>query len=192
MRRFVVPLAALAVLAVVVIGLIQASGGTKAEPLPPFHLDRALADLRGAPAPLAALHAQHSQLLGGGTQAFERRLHGLRGHPVVINKWGSWCTPCRQEFPVFQHASTDLGKRVAFVGVDIIDNAGKARDFLRDFPLPYPSFSDPHGVISQAIHVPGGAAPITLFLDARGRTAFIHQGPYKSVAALKADVDRYL
>jgi cytochrome c biogenesis protein CcmG/thiol:disulfide interchange protein DsbE len=191
MRRLAPFLAAAAVLAVVVIGLLQASGGSKQQKLPPFDLDRALADLEGAPAPLAALHAQHGQLLDGGTQALQARLKALRGHPVVVNKWGSWCYPCRQEFPVFQHASTDLGKRIAFVGVDTVDNAGEARRFLGEFPLPYPSYRDPHGDVSQAIGIPGGA-PITLFLDARGKTAFIHQGKYKSLDALKADIDRYL
>jgi thiol-disulfide isomerase/thioredoxin len=190
-RRLAVPLSVLAVLAIVVVGLIQASGGGEQERLPAFDLDAALATLRGAPAPLAALHAQESELLDGGTKAVKARLEELRGHPVVVNKWGSWCYPCRQEFPLFQHVSTDRGKTVAFLGVDAVDNAGEAKRFLDDFPLPYPSYRDPHGDVSQALGIPGGA-PITLFLDERGKTAFVHQGKYKDRAALERDIDRYL
>jgi thiol-disulfide isomerase/thioredoxin len=183
-------LAALAVVAIVVVGLKQA-GGHKQERLPHYDLRAGLQELEGAPAPLAALHDQHGQLLGGGTTAVKARLKELRGHPVVLNKWGSWCPPCRQEFPVFQHVATDRGRTVAFLGVDTVDNSDQARKFLKHFPLPYPSYSDPHGGVSQELGIPGGA-PITLFLDEQGRTAFIHQGKYADRAALERDIDRYL
>jgi thiol-disulfide isomerase/thioredoxin len=190
MRRVAPLLAALAVAAIVVIGLLQASKDGN-EKLPPFHLDQALRDLRGAPAPLAQLHAQHSQLLDGDVKTVRARLKALRGHPVVLNKWGSWCVPCRQEFPVLQQAGQRYGKRVAFLGVDVLDNAGNARSFLRRFPVTYPSYRDPHGAISQDLGIPANA-PVMLFLDARGKTAFIHQGQYKKLSDFEADIKRYL
>ena len=95
--------------------------------------------LAGAPAPLAALHRQSNELLDGGPDAFEDRLAELRGHPVVVNKWASWCGPCRAEFPFFREQALARGTRVAFLGVNSNDNDAAARKFLRVHPVPYPS-----------------------------------------------------
>ncbi len=192
MRRAAPFLAAAAVAAIVVIGLLQAGGGGDTdEGLPPFEIDAGLRELRGAPPRLASLHAQHSQLLGGGVKALRARLEQLRGHPIVINVWGSWCTPCRQEFPILQHAGARYGKRIAFLGVDTIDPIDAAREFLRDFPVPFPSYRDPHGELVQDLGAPGGA-PVMLYLDEQGETAFIHQGQYRTLADFEADIERYL
>ena len=190
MRRAAPFLAAAAVLAIVVIGLLQASGGDE-EKLPPFHLEPALKDLRGAPPPLARLHAQHGRLLDGETKAVRARLKALRGHPVVVNSWGSWCVPCRQEFPIFQHAGAKYGKRVAFLGIDTVDPVGAARDFLEEFPVTYPSYRDPHGGVVQDLGI-GGTTPVMLFIGPGGETAFIHQGQYRTLGDFEADIDRYL
>ena len=99
--------------------------------------------LAGAPPPLASLYRQANRLLPGGLNAFDARLKGLRGHPVVVNKWASWCGPCREEFPWFQDLSARLGKRVAFLGVNSNDSSAAAKTFLGEFPVPYPSYSDP-------------------------------------------------
>jgi cytochrome c biogenesis protein CcmG, thiol:disulfide interchange protein DsbE len=194
MRRLAAALIALAVIAALVVGLAQAGGGDGSETAakaPPFHLQAALKRLDGSPPPLADLHRQANELLTGGKAALQRRLHALRGHPVVVNKWASWCTPCRAEFPVFQRVATDRGRRVAFVGLDAQDKAPAARRFLADRPLPYPSFQDPDQSLSRTLKAPD-VAPVTVFLDAKGRTAFIHSGQYTSVEQLKADIDRYL
>jgi cytochrome c biogenesis protein CcmG/thiol:disulfide interchange protein DsbE len=194
MRRALPLLAAVAIAALVVIGLTQAggkaatSGGAAA---PRFDLAQARAHLRGAPPELASLHAQASTLLAGGRGAFDRRLRALRGRPVVVNKWASWCGPCRAEFPFFESLATERGRKVAFVGVDARDAGPAATRFLKEFPLPYPSYVDPDEAIARSLKAPQNF-PITVFLDASGRTAFIHQGGYTSRAALAADVDRYL
>jgi thiol-disulfide isomerase/thioredoxin len=177
--------------AVVVVGLSQAGGGGEEEPAPAFDLDAALARLEGAPAPLAALHRQSSKLLEGGVPAFEKRLRELRGTPVVINKWASWCGPCRAEFPVFQRVATARGKEVAFLGSNSGDSTDPAREFLAEYPIPFPSYLDPDEKIARAIEAPANY-PITVFVDARGDTAFIHQGPYETEQDLNADIDRYL
>jgi len=182
----------LAVLAVVAIGLAQAGGKEpRTAKAQGFDLRRALADLRGAPQPLASLHAQANDLLGGGRRAFRARLRELRGHPVVVNKWASWCGPCRHEFPIFQQVSTERGRTIAFVGIDGKDGHSPAAEFLREFPLTYPSYVDPDEDIARAVGAPANY-PITVFLDARGRQAFIRQGGYASRAQLETDIDRYL
>ncbi len=191
MRRAAPVLLAVAVVAIVVIGLTQASGGGPKTTLGRYDITAALGRLDGSPAPLAALHAQQSRLLNGGRKAFRARVAGLRGHPVVVNKWASWCTPCRQEFRFFQQAATDYGKRVAFLGVDGNDNLDAGRTFLREFPVPFPSYSDDHEVIARAYEIPA-YYPITLFIGADGKPAYTHSGQYKSYAALKADIKRYL
>jgi cytochrome c biogenesis protein CcmG/thiol:disulfide interchange protein DsbE len=144
----------------------------------------------GAPPTLRALHAQRSELLDGGPTAFEGRIAELRGYPVVVNKWASWCGPCRAEFPVFQKAASQSARSIAFVGVDSSDNEGDARTFLSDFPLPYPSYKDPDLKIARVFNGVG-AFPTTAFYDKRGKVAYVHQGPYHSVDELLSDVRRY-
>jgi thiol-disulfide isomerase/thioredoxin len=191
-RRALPVVAVLAVLAVVVIGLSQAGGKDSAKPAAKrFDLPAALSSLGGAPAPLASLHKQANQLLDGGKPAFMARVRSLRGHPIVVNKWASWCGPCRHEFPFFQQVSTGRGKQVAFIGVDGKDGRAPASDFLKEFPLTYPSYEDPKESIARAVGAPANY-PITVFLDAKGKQAFIRQGGYASEAQLQRDIDRYL
>lgn len=181
--------------AVLVVGLSQAGESTESPaPLsaaPPFDLRSAQRELAGAPAPLAELHAQSGKLLDGGLDAFERRLDRLEGHPVVINKWASWCDPCRAEFPAFQQLATERGREIAFLGLNAGDSRRPAEAFLRDYPVPFPSYVDPDEEIAREIKAPANY-PITLFVDERGETAFIHQGGYTSTEDLTADIERYL
>lgn len=146
--------------------------------------------LAGSPAQLAALHAQGNRLLPGGVDAYEKRLAALRGYPVVVNVWASWCGPCRFEFPVFQRVATEYGRRVAFLGVDSQDSGDAARTFLAEAPVPYPSYADPHQQIAESIGASLGL-PDTAFYDRRGRLVYLKQGPYANRAALRADVERY-
>lgn len=177
--------------ALLVVGLTQAGGNdTASPPRERFDLAEARRALAGAPAPLAALHEQSAQLLGGGKRAFERRLARLKGHPLVVNKWASWCHPCRTEFPIFQSVATKQGKQVAFLGVDSRDPTEPAAEFLREMPLPFPSYTDPDGKIAEILGPSG--FPVTAFYDRRGKLAYLHQGGYRSEADLDADVRRYL
>ena len=149
-----------------------------------------LASLEGAPAPLARLHRQANELLGGGPEAFKQRLRQLRGYPVVVNKWASWCPPCRAEFPFFQRQALKRGRRVAFLGVDSNDNDGDAREFLREFPVAYPSFTDPKLGIA-AVFKGVQAFPTTAYYDRHGKLAYVHQGGYSTERQLEDDIERY-
>jgi cytochrome c biogenesis protein CcmG, thiol:disulfide interchange protein DsbE len=145
--------------------------------------------LAGAPAPLAALYKQGNELLPGGTDAYEKRIAQLRGHPIVVNVWASWCVPCRQEFPTLQKLSAHYGKRIAFLGVNSEDSDDAAATFLREAPVPYPSYSDPDKDIYDLIGARG--FPNTAFYDRTGKLVFLKFGPYTEHADLEADIRHY-
>ena len=192
MKRALVVLVGVALVAVLVIGLTQAGGdGGSSSPGQEFDLAQAKRDLAGAPAPLASLHDQSNELLDGGTGAFDERLAQLRGHPVVINKWASWCGPCRAEFPIFQQIATTRGKEIAFVGVNARDKTPAAERFAAQYPVPYPSYEDPDEKIARSLKAPSNF-PVTLFVDADGKTVFTHQGQFRSAADLSAAIDEHL
>lgn len=148
------------------------------------------AALAGSPRELTALHRQESKLLDGGTEAFDARLRELRGHPVVVNKWASWCGPCKAEFPHFQSQAAKRGDEVAFLGIDSNDGEGSAREFLADYPVPYPSYLDPDLSIADTIE--GALAfPATAFYDRKGELVHVQNGVYASEDELAADIKRY-
>lgn len=192
MRRVLLPLAAVALVAIVVVGLISA-GGADDDPvrrLPTPGEDSELT-LAGAPEPLAALHEQGNELLGGGAEAFRERLAELKGYPIVVNKWASWCGPCRAEFPFFQSQALERGKEIAFIGVNSADNRGDAERFLEEFPVPYPHYEDPDSEVA-AVFKGVQAFPSTAFYDADGELVYLKQGGYATEAKLAEDIERYL
>jgi thiol-disulfide isomerase/thioredoxin len=102
------------------------------------------------------------------------RLSSYRGDVVVLNFWGSWCAPCREEAPVLAALARHFASTgVRFLGVDMNDNVASARAYMQDFRISYPSFNDPGGEIALAFHgtVPPSAIPTTLVLDRAGRIA---------------------
>jgi cytochrome c biogenesis protein CcmG, thiol:disulfide interchange protein DsbE len=145
---------------------------------------------RKLPAPLASLQDQSNQLLDGGVPAFDARLKELRGYPVVVNKWASWCTPCRFEFSFFRSQAEKRAGEVAFIGVDAQDVDVDAEKFLAELPVPYPSYKDPDLKISEELGAVA-AFPATAFYEADGELAFLKQGGYPTEELLAVDIDRY-
>ena len=139
----------------------------------------------------APIHGAPPQLLDGGSDAFDARLAQLRGTPVVVNKWASWCGPCRLEFPWFQSLAEKRGGQIAFLGVNANDSDGSAKTFLTELPLPYPSYSDPDLHIAQDLGGPPQAFPTTTYYDRSGKLVFTHPGVYQDESDLAADVNRY-
>jgi len=144
---------------------------------------------RPAPA-LAALERQANQLLDGGVPAFRQRLTGLRGHPVVVNQWASWCGSCRYEFPFFQRLARRYRGAVAFVGVDSQDTRQDARRFIAEFPMPFPHYFDPDTAVARVFR--GGQAwPTTAFYNRAGELTKTHVGAYATQAKLDEDIRRF-
>lgn len=177
-------------LSVVLLASLAAGGcGSTAPSGNGSHPDYAKA-LAGSPPPLAALHKQANDLIPGGQSAFEKRVAQLHGYPVVANVWASWCGPCREEFPVLQKLSARYGKQVAFLGVNSEDATDAAATFLKEEPLSYPSYVDPHKATLESLGGIGGF-PDTAFFDKSGKLVYLKQGPYRSDSELEADVRRY-
>jgi cytochrome c biogenesis protein CcmG/thiol:disulfide interchange protein DsbE len=153
------------------------------------HPDYAAA-LTGSPPALAALHKQANQLIGGGVPAYERRIEALRGYPIVANVWASWCVPCREEFKTLQQLSARYGKKVAFLGINSQDGNDTASTFLKEAPVPYPSYTDPDGKVADSLG-PAFGLPDTAFYDRQGNLLYLKQGQYGEASELEADLRRY-
>ena len=121
------------------------------------------------------------------------RLTTDRGAVVVMNFWGSWCTPCREEAPVLGALARHFsGPGVRFIGVDIRDDPASAAAFMRDFRIGYPSLNDPNDAIALdfSATVPPAGIPTTLVIDRSGRIAARIIGPvsYDGLKALITQV----
>lgn len=160
------------------------AGGADAVPAP---VARPTAEL---PAKLAANVKQADEFVGAGVDDFEARLARLRGHPVVVNQWASWCDPCRFEIPFFRAMTAKYGDRVAFVGIDLQDDRGSAEDFMRELPSGFPSVFDPDGSVTRTLGG-GQASPTTFYLDKNGKRVFAKIGAYANAGKLEEDIRRY-
>lgn len=94
-------------------------------------------------------------------------LASLRGKPVVVNFWASWCVPCRKELPDFEAAHQRFGDRVAFLGVNHQDGRTPARDLLRETGVTYPSGADADGKTATDYGLRG--LPSTVLISADGQ-----------------------
>jgi cytochrome c biogenesis protein CcmG, thiol:disulfide interchange protein DsbE len=95
-------------------------------------------------------------------------LAAYRGHPVVVNFWASWCTPCRDEFPLFKDRLAALGSKdgLVIIGVLYKDQDPLGKQFVTDFGATWPTVSDPSGALAAAYRVV--APPQTYFIDKDG------------------------
>lgn len=193
-RALLIAAGALALVVVLVVGLRQAGDDRgDAEPGRAMTREEVLAPLQApppAPPRLAALHAQGSELIPGGLPRYEEQLRELRGFPVVVNLWASWCGPCRFELPFLQEVASERGKEIAFLGVDVGDEREAAKRTAEEFFMPYPSVEDPRTKVRAEIGAQG--LPATAFYSPDGKLAYLHQGAYRTADDLRADIDRYL
>lgn len=128
-------------------------------------------------------HALPNVLIGQPAPPFElRTLEGepitteaLRGKPVVLNFWSTWCVPCKTEHEILQEGAKRWGDRVQFLGVVYQDSAEAAQKYLRTRRNLYPNLADPTSQVAIEYGVSG--VPESFFIDAEGRVRHKAIGP---------------
>jgi cytochrome c biogenesis protein CcmG/thiol:disulfide interchange protein DsbE len=127
-------------------------------------------------------HAVPSVLEAGPAPAFSLvdldgatwTLESLRGQPVVVNFWSTWCAPCKMEHPILQRAKLEWPE-VTFLGVIYADDVNKARAYLDATGTTYPHLLDPGG--HTAIDYGVAGVPETFFIAPNGTIALKYSGP---------------
>lgn len=121
--------------------------------------------LIGQPAPnfsLALLEARD------GTSVLT--LASLKGKPVVLNFWASWCDPCKGEAPLLESRWKQLqaqGKDVVFLGIDFQEASSAASGFMQAYHITYPLVLDTHGVAANKYRIV--SLPDTIFINRAGK-----------------------
>ena len=140
------------------IAAASCGGGTPTS----FHPATNATSVAGLPATVDALPPVEAA-------GFASLLERLRGRPVVVNFWASWCDPCRREADVLNAAHARLGEEVQFLGVDMQDARAGALRFLGEHDVRYPSVFDPANTIGLRHGL--FAPPMTIVYGADGRAA---------------------
>lgn len=177
-----------ALLVALLAGVVLAGCGSSDDdiPPPPDYAKK----LAGSPPPLAALHEQGDELLDGGRDAYDARIAELKGFPIVVNVWASWCGPCRNEFPLIQQAAAEYGKEVAFLGVNVEDDKELAGNFLADYPVPFPSYFDQKAELADDLGATHGY-PATFFYDENGEMVGEKHGEFPDQETLDQYIQDY-
>jgi len=179
---------------------IGACGGGESDTVDPgsagsesaLTLEEAKAPIKKAPPELVSIRDEANEIFDEGADGYEGRIAELAGIPVVVNNWASWCAPCRDEIPFFQEQAIEHGEEVAFLGLISGDGPETAATFLKELPLPYPSYLDQGDLgfdVSRSLGIRG--LPGTVFYASSGEVAYTKLGPYDSEEQLAADIDKY-
>lgn len=141
----------------------------------------------GASALLAASRRNAGKVVDGD---IEKTLASLKGVPVVVKQWASWCPQCEREFPYFQDLASKYADQVAFVGLNARDDRGAAEDYSAEADLKFPSIFDADGSQSAAIGA-GRSWPTTVIFDAQGNRAAVKPGAFGSIDELDEYIRRF-
>ncbi len=118
------------------------------------------------------------------------RLAGLRGRPVVLNLWASWCEPCRDELPLFADLAGAAGSSLRVLGVAVQDDPGAALSLLTDSDVHYASVRDDEAATKAPLRWTG--LPMTVFVDADGVITHTQRGIISSEEQLRGLVQEHL
>ncbi|ASS76264.1 hypothetical protein CIG75_15815 [Tumebacillus algifaecis] len=109
------------------------------------------------------------------------KLSDLKGKPVVLNFWASWCGPCRDEMPDLETVHKQYGDRVQFYGINLTsqDNLDKAKAFMKEMGVSFPSLMDADEKTAKAYRT--FSIPMTYGIDQNGIVSEIHKGQINKV-----------
>ena len=110
--------------------------------------------------------------------------------PALINVWGSWCGPCKEEMPIFVDFYSKYMDKVSLIGISVEEsNVQEARDFIKLYGMSWPNLNDADGSTREIL---GMGVPVTLFIDAQGKVAFRKIGVVTTIEELERDTQKYL
>jgi cytochrome c biogenesis protein CcmG/thiol:disulfide interchange protein DsbE len=110
--------------------------------------------------------------------------------PALVNVWGSWCGPCKEEMPIFVDFYSKYREQVSLIGISVEEaDAQNARDFVKLYGMSWPNLNDPDGSTRATL---GMGVPITLFIDAQGKVAYRKIGVVTTIKELESDTEKYL
>ena len=112
-------------------------------------------------------------------------LSGLRGTPVMLNFWATWCPPCRGEMPFIQEAYQNPAWKesgVKIMAVNIGESQEDVQDFMDTLALSFPVLLDKQQNVAKSYNV--GAIPTTFFIDEEGMIKYVKIGAFRNVSEL--------
>jgi thiol-disulfide isomerase/thioredoxin len=125
--------------------------------------------------------------LGGGAPV---RLAALRGKPMLVNIWATWCGQCQREVPLLHGVFHAAHGRIRVLGVVDVDDSASALDFAAHAGMHYPSVVDKQGMLLR--DVGGRGLPVTLFVSGDGQIVHTRYGPFTSDRQIRRSVHHYL
>lgn len=142
------------------------------------------------PNPDAAIPGLPDQVFDclGDTSAIS--LAQVRGKPMVVNVWASWCSPCIAESPLLEKTSRELDDEVDFIGINLEDDPTSALQFMQDFGITYPSVIDHSGDTRAPLTILG--PPVTYFVTPEGVITGRWDGAIPSEEKFYALLQQYL
>jgi len=110
--------------------------------------------------------------------------------PVLVNVWGSWCGPCKEEMPIFVDFYSKYKEKVSLIGISVEEaDAQDARDFVKLYGMSWPNLNDPDGSTRATL---GMGVPVTLFIDEQGKVTYRKIGVVTTIKELESDTEKYL
>jgi thiol-disulfide isomerase/thioredoxin len=110
--------------------------------------------------------------------------------PALVNVWGSWCGPCKDEMPIFVDFYSKYKDKVSLIGISVEEaDVQNARDFVKLYGMSWPNLDDPDGSTRGTF---GMGVPVTLFIDAQGEVVYKKIGVVTTIEELENDTQKYL